>query len=213
MNCTEFHDLMQRRLDGETVAYGNEIAAHVAVCSNCRALRSAVQRLEIGLRAMPRPLPPIGLADSIVASVVADRRAVRRRGYAVRVIAALAAAVLIAVLIGQWFGRSKPNAIVPDDARLVVLPQEPEPPRPGPSLRESMTEVAQLTMHSADETVRNFIPKRPAPTAGSSPLESLREAGNSVTTGLEPVADSAKRALNLFLRDIPAARAEEKRGS
>jgi hypothetical protein len=41
----------------------------------------------------------------------------------------------------------------------------------------------------------------------------LREAGNGITAGLEPVADSAKRAWNLFLREIPSVRPAEKRGA
>jgi hypothetical protein len=49
------------------------------------------------------------------------------------------------------------------------------------------------------------------------PLEaaapSLRETGRGMTAGLEPVARSARRAVNLFLRDLPTgAGADDKSG-
>jgi hypothetical protein len=93
-----------------------------------------------------------------------------------------------------------------------------------PSLRESVAEVAQLTRRKADETVGqalNLVPEVlkappadawPRPTPLDPPARSLRQAGQSVTAGLEPVADSARRALNLFLREIPPVEAEGKRG-
>ncbi len=34
-------------------------------------------------------------------------------------------------------------------------------------------------------------------------VSSLREAGQNVSSGLEPVANSARRAVNLFLRELP----------
>ena len=35
------------------------------------------------------------------------------------------------------------------------------------------------------------------------PARSLREAGEGVSVGLEPVADSARRVVGLFLRELP----------
>jgi hypothetical protein len=44
------------------------------------------------------------------------------------------------------------------------------------------------------------------------PAQSLRQAGQGVATGLEPVATSARRAFDLFLRDIPPVAPEVKSG-
>jgi hypothetical protein len=219
MNCSEFHDLMQRRLDGETLAESGEVAAHVAACPHCRAWQATLCRLETGLKSLTRPIQSVDLTENIVARVIADQRALRRRRFVVRTAVAIAAAVLVVVLIGQQLGRPQPKA--PENSGLAEVPPNPPPiPEPGtepPSLRESMNSVAQLTLHGADETVRSFLPEAPANQPNPSPLTSsvasLREAGNSVTTGLEPVTGSAKRALNLFLREIPPTRTQEKRGS
>jgi hypothetical protein len=35
------------------------------------------------------------------------------------------------------------------------------------------------------------------------PVRTFREAGQGVSTGLEPIATSARRAVNLFLKEIP----------
>jgi hypothetical protein len=221
MNCTEFHDLLQRRLDGDTIAERGEIATHAAACADCRAWLAVVQRLETSLHALPRPILPIGSADKIVASVLADQRARRWQRYTVRTVGAMAAAVLIAVLLGQWMGKREPDGAVSSISRSAQVVQATVPQREqeriGPSLRESVTGVAQLTIHTADETVRTFLPDTrandPKPSPLTASVTSLREAGNSVTTGLEPVADSAKRALNLFLREVPPSRKNDKRGS
>jgi hypothetical protein len=219
MNCTEFHDLMQRRLDGEVASESGGIAAHAAGCPHCRAWLATLRRLETGLQSLTRPIPPAEMTEDIVAGVLADQRAVRRRRFVVRSAVAIAAAVLVAVLIGQRLNQPQPKG--PDGSGLAEVPPNPPPapePTPGtPSLRESVNSVAQLTLHGADETVRSFLPEAPAKGPSPSPLTSsvasLREAGNSVTTGLEPVTGSARRALNLFLLEFPPTRTQEKRGS
>jgi hypothetical protein len=219
MNCSEFHDLIQRRLDGEAVTENGEVAAHVAACPHCRAWQATLCRLEAGLKSLPRPIQPVDLTENIVARVFADQRALRRRRFVVHTTVAIAAAVLVAVLIGQRLDQPQPKA--PENPGLAeVPPNPPSTPESGteaPSLRESVNSVAQLTLRGADETVRSFLPEASANPPNPSPLTSsvasLREAGNSVTTGLEPVTGSAKRALNLFLREFPPTRTQEKRGS
>lgn len=216
MNCHDFQQLLNRRLDGEEIADSAELAAHLVTCGECRSLRAAARRFEAGLRLVRPSLPPADLAHRIVTQVFAERHAARRRRYTVRAVAALAAALLLAVLVGAWATHRDQEGAVLQHA--LVVPVQPEAiATMGPSLRESMTRVAQLTIRSADETMRNLLPSTPANDAALAPLStsvaSLREAGSSVTTGLEPVTDSAKRALSLFLREIPSVPAEDKRGS
>lgn len=215
MTCSEFHDLMQRRLDGDFVADCVEVAAHVAACADCRAWQGTLRKLETGLQSFPRPIIPVDLTENVVAGVLADQRVLRRRRFLVRSAVAIAAAILVAVLVGQRLNRTQREE--PNGSVLTAVPPTPEPAPGAPSLRESVNSVAQLTLHGADETVRSFLPEAPARAPNPSPLTSsvasLREAGNSVTTGLEPVTGSAKRALNLFLRELPPTRTQEKRGS
>src|SRR5207244_3173774 len=113
-------------------------------------------------------------------------------------------------------------------------PRQPEPvakmeeaPPSVPPLQQSAGEagsaLASLLTRTADETVnqgRMLLPDHvPAPMINAvddwpatfeSPNLPLREAGHGVSAGLEPVASSARRAFNLFLREIPPMPVEEK---
>jgi hypothetical protein len=95
---------------------------------------------------------------------------------------------------------------------------EPEVGRPV-LLRQSMAEagdaVAALTTRTAEEALepaRHFLPvvaatppaPKPAVDAGVRKSDPLTEVGQTVSAGLEPVTDSARRAFGLFLRDVPA---------
>jgi predicted anti-sigma-YlaC factor YlaD len=213
MNCREFHELLHRRLDGEAITDPSDLAAHLAACGECRSLDATVRRFETRGQWLRLPLPPADLSERIVRKVLAQRR----RRLRVRAGLAMAACLLAAILLGVWI-----NQRIREEAPLPSQPIARDAPRPealavSSSLRESMTDVAQLTIRRADETVRNLLPDTSPNAAAPSPLSasiaSLREAGNSVSAGFEPVTDSARRALNLFLREIPPVRAEDKRGS
>jgi len=217
MNCHEFHHLLQRRLDGELVADSPALAVHLEACGECRALDAAARRFEAGMRLVRHPVVTADLTDRIVGRLLARHRTDRRRRLVVQVGFALAASLLLAVLLGVWAnrrGKEEAPLLAPQIAHDL---SPPAAPAGASSLRESMTEVAQLTIRRADETVRNLLPDPRPNDAASSPLTasvaSLREAGSSVSSGLEPVTDSAKRALNLFLREIPPVRTNDKRGS
>jgi len=95
-----------------------------------------------------------------------------------------------------------------------------------PSIRDSVAElgaaVASVTRRAADGTVeqaRQLLPDVPTPALSETsvlaqtldpPSRSLLEAGQGVSAGLEPVTDSARRALDLFLREIPPMEPEGK---
>jgi hypothetical protein len=98
---------------------------------------------------------------------------------------------------------------------------------PVPSLNDNMAEatsaVAALARRTADETVGNgqlLVPSVSLPMPQEDgltppldpPAQSLRDAGQGVATGLEPVAASARRAFDLFRRDIPPVSGEAKSG-
>lgn len=108
-------------------------------------------------------------------------------------------------------------------------PESPDSTMAVSMLREHVTEagaaVADLTRRTAAETLgqtRLLIPVVMAspslePTVEwteplESPMRSLREAGLNVTAGLEPVTTSARRAIDLFWREIPPVEQETKPG-
>jgi hypothetical protein len=86
-----------------------------------------------------------------------------------------------------------------------------------PTLSESAAEVGEvfavLRNQTADETLgqtRRWVSSVPSPTlpkvdltAMGSPPRPLLEASEGVSQGLQPVTNSARRAVDLFLRELP----------
>jgi hypothetical protein len=158
------------------------------------------------------------MSRGLVAAILAERRGRQRRQRWARLVVGLAAAVLVFVLLDRERQQTRPP--------LRAVSETAEAP-PG-SLRESVTEassaVVNLTRRTADETVgstRLLLPvvvaRPPADEpAGTSPLDppvrSLREAGQGLSAGLEPVTSSARRAFDLFLREVPPMDTENKPG-
>jgi predicted anti-sigma-YlaC factor YlaD len=216
MNCPECQDLLQQRLDGTPPANPNDLDRHLASCPDCRARHAAAGRLEAGLRLLPSVVVPADFAGRIVRRVIAERRAVRRRRAWLGAGLA-AAAILLLVFV---LGRGRPP---------VQTPQVAEAPRGGTeSLRDSVSEagsaVVGLTRRTADETVaqgklllpvvvaRPNLDEAAASGAMGPPVRSLRAAGQGVSEGLEPVTSSARRAVDLFLSEIPPMESETKQG-
>ncbi len=216
MNCSEYQDWIQRRLDG-TAEPSDAGAQHRLGCGQCAALDDAAIRLERGLRLMPAPIPPRRLAESITHQVLAEQRTTVRRRVIVYA-AALAACLMLGIYIG---GRNNPETppvvkgpdVKPPETAKVV---ESETPKVTERAGEAGTALATLVTRTADEAVgqgRLLLPSNPMgpmtpdvtalPPALEPPAQSLKDAGQSVSAGLEPVTSSAKRAVTLFFRDMP----------
>ncbi|HEY7424119.1 MAG TPA: hypothetical protein VH682_07775 [Gemmataceae bacterium] len=217
MNCHASHDLLQQGLDGTPIE-SPEWLEHLRGCPDCRALAAATRRLQDGLRLLAAPLPPLDLTARIADRVVLDRRRARRRArqrWAVSL--ALAAGLFLALALRlDWRGR----------------PAKHESHQPGaiaksadaPTLRESAAEVggavAALTSQTADETMGQTLWLVPKVSSASlptvdlefigPPTRPLREAGEGVSAGLEPVTTSARRAVDLLLRELPPMATEQK---
>jgi anti-sigma factor RsiW len=235
MNCPDYRTLLQRRLDGELSAEPADGVQHRTTCPDCRDLHAAAVRLEAGLRGLPSALPPTGLTDRIVARVLAERRVGWRFRRRVLAVASLAAGLLLAAAGAYLWVRLKgtepagPQTPAPVAIKPVEVPQDREKPVPAPprvSLNQSVsdagTAMASLTRRTVDGS-RDLLPGTVSPpslpAAGSLPPEfvgppaqSLREAGQGMSAGFEPMTTSARRAVDLFLREIPPMEPEQKRG-
>jgi predicted anti-sigma-YlaC factor YlaD len=231
-NCLEFKERLQQHLDRQPIELSGELEQHVATCPECRQWQQAALRLEEGLRQLPPPLPPAGLADRIVAQALADRQATLRFRRRALMVAALAASVLLMALAGYstWRPFAKETEPSPAPQPFVHKPPPPEPPPDNtpPSLGASVTEasdaVAALARRTADETVEptrllwSVVAAPPLSTPAQLPppfdptVRSLRDAGQGLSSGLEPVAKSARRAFGLFLREIPNMGVDAKSG-
>jgi hypothetical protein len=123
------------------------------------------------------------------------------------------AAALFLVVWGLVRMRA-PQSGGPEDIVRHDLPSPQTPERPQP-LRESMadagTAVAELTWRTADATMRppgslfEAAQQRlePMPELDGAAVRPLTEAGAGVSSGLEPVTGSVRRALGMMFHDVP----------
>jgi hypothetical protein len=220
MNCHECLNWLQRRLDGEPGA--PELDDHLTHCPTCRGQHVGFQLLLDAFHESRRPMPSPGLAGRIVAHVLADRQA-RRNRLRVRLATtvALAASLLLAALAGYvWLPKSNTGApgdivkgkVVPERQPAVV-----EPPSLSRSVEEAGAAVASLTERIADkgkEQARLWWPltsgevsRALPPVKLEQPLDpaaqSLRQTGQGVSESLQTVAQSARRAVSYFFRELP----------
>jgi hypothetical protein len=214
MNCADYETWMQQRLDG-AAGPPDEGDRHRASCPACASLHQALGRLEEGLRRRPRPTPPERLAESIVFQVRAEQRAAGRRRVLVYA-AALAACLLLGLYLGGRRGDLAATPTPTEPIPVVEAPWEPQRPKVNDQVGEAGTALAALVSRTADEAVgegRLLLPNpmppmtsdmtATLPQALEQPAQSLNDAALGVSAGLEPVASSARRAVNLFFRDMP----------
>src|SRR5437879_5550422 len=128
MNCCEFQNWLQQRLDGEASSTADDVEGHVAACASCRELQVVAGRLIQALGAQAAPAPPNGMSDQIMSLVLSDitsqHQARKRWNRRLGVTAALAASLLLAVALGySWLpsnrrpDRPNPDALVSKDEK------------------------------------------------------------------------------------------------
>lgn len=213
MNCRDAQETLQQRLDGTPIESPAWLA-HLRECADCRALASAGRLLQDGLRLFTAPLPPSDLAERIVENVMRDRRRAQqrlRRRWAVSL--ALAAGLLAALTLRlDWTGTARQ-----DQQRIANRQHEPSGSPSAPTLRQSAAQLgeffAELSSETAEQAVgqtRLWVSNVPSPdlpkvdlTTLQPPSKPLREAGEGVSEGIQAVTTSARRAVDLFLRELP----------
>jgi hypothetical protein len=212
MTCQACEDLIQLHLDG--VASPGDLERHLYACPDCAAERLAIERLVEGVRRLRPPAVPADVTERITADVLADRRVQGEPDWRWRAaVAVFALAASVAISLVAW-------AVWPGQSPTLqprVVAEQPA------SLRDSMAEaqsaVVALTSRTANETVETTSQLLPlvapsdleAMAAMAGPIdpamEPLREATSGVGAAVAPVADSARRAVGLFFRDLPMGRA------
>jgi hypothetical protein len=230
MTCSDSHELLQQRLDGDPIADRGELDRHLADCPACRDLYASAQRLQECLQSLTSPIPPTDLSQRILVRWLEEHRVRARRRRRLLTGMAIAAALFVAVFLG--YSRWRHPAELKTDrsdttVRDHVTPRFADSAIPRvetePSLNRRMEEAGSaliaLMNRTADETVGQgkvllpaevptplfelANPQAMAPIPLEPPVESLREAQHNVALGLEPVTNSARRAVNLFLREMP----------
>lgn len=198
-DCAAFDAAVQAVLDG-TVPPSALDDPHARGCRPCREVAAAARLLLTGLESLTLPPPPAGFADRVVPAVTADRRRAASAWRTARVAAAsLAASALIAFAAFP----SRPGAqqaVVPrSDAPAAVV----QAPSVAKSLADARSAVVSLTKRAATES---FSPAKslfasldltPPPAPVSAPAADVPAA-----SAVQPIANTAKRAINLFIRDV-----------
>jgi predicted anti-sigma-YlaC factor YlaD len=228
MNCPECEALLQCRLDGDRIMDRAAVERHLFGCTLCRERHAAAALLlDEGLSALLRPVPPHPLwSAEVVSNLLADQRRRRWRRYRVTAVAS-AAALLLAVLTG-WSALRWSQPVGPEPIQQAQSAEKQEGSSLNemrPSLGETVTEaeraVKALTNRIADNTVGQMrtllnvaapaevgpMPELPTMASIEQPLDpaarSLQETGRGVSTGLQTVAGSARRAFDFLLREMP----------
>jgi hypothetical protein len=216
MNCPAWQDLLQQHLDGD--AGPAALDHHLRDCPACAAHQADVRRLLAGLTLLRPPVPPAHLAGRLTDCLCAEfrtrqARTWRRRLGALAGLAAAAAVLLALGLRSGWPIAGQPR----DDVAVRPDPLPAEPPVGNPMAQAGQA-VAALTSRTASDTVdrtttlfplvgRPSLDPLPVEPVDDEPrLEPLRESAHAVSAGLAPVTDSARRAVNLFFRDLPVGR-------
>jgi hypothetical protein len=201
--CRNALDWLQRRLDGDSAAMPASVASHVTKCADCRGRIRAAELLLASLeeRHEDQILRPLARVH-VIAVVQRDAR-LRRIARWTTAGAAIAAAVMVAA----WLANRIPEP-GPTPNPIAQLPQRAPSLRAG--LASAQEAVASLTRRTASETIgesRLLLPNIEIPKSATTALASaaapIGAAGRGVADGLEPVASSARRAVNLFLGDRP----------
>jgi hypothetical protein len=223
MNCSLAQELLQRSLDDSILDESPQWSAHLRECADCASLAEAARFLQEGLRLLPASTPPLDLEARIVKKVLRERRRRARLRWGVGF--ALAAGMLLAIAMRFEGRRISPQPVSPAQETAEKTPSNPKEDAT-PTLRDSAAELgevfASLTSQTATETVEQTrlwaailpSPELPKVELNSArtrpPTRPLREASQGVSEGLEPVTTSARRAVDLFLRELPPMESEPK---
>jgi hypothetical protein len=224
MNCFEFHQLLQLRLDGE-VFDRRGWDRHIGECAECRLRDLAVQQLEAGLQRHRPCAPPPSLAGRIADQILAEQRVIRRYRRGLATAALVAASLVLAAYAGTNWLWPRQHGVAPSEPGVARVPPAATVPAPSfdRSVEEAGVALVGLVGRTAGETVDTSRFLLPGSMPGTSaagfwqaplepPVQSLREAGQGVSQGLEPVATSARRAVNLFFGEIKPSKSERKSG-
>ena len=155
------------------------------------------------VKAFAPPPVPAGLADRIVADVLADFPR-RRRLRLVRQISYAGMAMAAAILAAIWLMRPAPSP-APIPAKEMLANADAAAPNLKRDLGDAGTAVAALTRRAADEVAeigKQLLPPSAPPLAPPQPVRPLGDAAPALANGFEPITSSARRAARLVLREF-----------
>jgi hypothetical protein len=225
MTCLEYQDLLQNRLDGDAPISYPGFELHLSQCPSCRTLHTSAEALLEGLKALPAPTVPPDFAQRLTRGVLEDRqfrlRPIRLR---LAVTTVLAASVLIMAALGYYLLPipSKPALpVVKDKKTLDPKDESPHLAKSANDARDAALVLSGRWADKAKERTRMLLaaantieiletadlPDLDDPLELQPAARSLLQAGQEVAEGFQPIAKTAKRAFNFFLRELHVASA------
>jgi hypothetical protein len=124
--------------------------------------------------------------------------------------------IMLGLFPGSPGSAGKDNTIVSAVVKLAQALDRGAGDRNRPNMREEIVDASDAVAHqlraTADHgrTLIDLVTPMPSDSDGSQPMPDptrpLADAGQHVETGFKPVTGSARRAVDLFLREVPAAR-------
>jgi hypothetical protein len=225
MQCATCQELWQRRLDEPSPEAEAALDQHLHACPACVCWWEGARRLTEGLARLIPPCPPSGLAARLTRAVLVDRQRTRLRVRLRWAVGSALAASLLLTLALRFLPAGRVTATgtnVPPTPEPSVRVEPPAPPVPIPRPEEP-SDVGQPVQATRDVFVAmldrarketddqvNLLRPVVAPSvreeAGHSADPAgrpLTDAGQGVAHGFEPVSGSARRAVDLFIRDLP----------
>ena len=203
--CERIAALVTRVLDREATGEALSDDSHLAECATCREMVAIVEQFSL-----PTPKPSMLFTERVVRAADRDFRQRRRTRWMVRSGAmAMAASVLVAVVVMKpWATKSYEIVQVPD-VRSTVKPVKIEQ-----SFAEAGSAFVSITRKATDQSLApavNWIASRDATVpADRNPSSTLANLPNAAKDGIEPIANTTKRAFNLFVRDVAGLTASGK---
>ncbi len=195
--CERIASLVTRVLDREETAETLADDSHLAECATCREMVAIVEQF-----ALPTPKPSMLFTEHVVRAADRDFRQRRRTRWMVRSgTIAMAASVLVAVIaLKPW--TTKPNEIV----QVPVVKSTVKPVRIEQSFAEAGSAFVSITRKATDQSLApavNWIASRDANVpAERNQGSTMANLPNAAKDGIEPIANTTKRAFNLFVRDV-----------
>jgi hypothetical protein len=222
--CRQMQEALQRYLDGGECEFSPELVAHRSICANCLAQFHAATLLRGTVGRLPSPTPSPAWTAAAVTLVMTDSSSsLQRRRRIRRIVVWTTVAASLLLGVAMWRPWSASGVI--REGALAKAPggSSPSPVYVDKGLSEARSLVADLTRRTADGAVqptRNLLPAEapPSPLAVRESLphavepatESFEEIRQGAALGLEPMANSARRAFAMFLKEVPALPPERK---
>jgi hypothetical protein len=212
MNCQDFDDFWNDRLDGRPAAppgVALAVEAHAADCPACRAKRAGFLALSRAIEDLAPAAPPDGFAERCLAGLQNPRTG--RWGspavWVPRVLTSLAAAACVAA--AALVGLRTANPLPAPEVNVAPAPEETSLPDALASATSATWALALEASAPAARIGRDVLDSAveagaadeaaPSPVARGSASDVLESVGERVNERVRPLSGSAKRAFGFLL--------------